>query len=133
MLLLLLASVLRLHICLSRQSAWSRTLYQRSRSPPSCVASTSGQLLCNDLGEFWLLQAVDLFVVLVHLAGPVHAAELWPAHAAEGSFLVIVVGQRFVVHAAGGFGAEREVELRVPVEAVTGVRDRVVTIASAGA
>src|ERR1035437_9174098 len=68
-----------------------------------------------------------------HLGGDVHGTELGPAHGAEMRVFESVLGQGFIVHAAGGFGVERERELFLPVEAVAGAGERVVAIAHAGA
>jgi hypothetical protein len=46
---------------------------------------------------------VEPEVLLHHLSG-IHGAELRSAHRAEGGILVIVIGQGFVVHGAGGLG-----------------------------
>src|ERR1700761_6637912 len=85
--------------------------------------------LQNDqFAQILLFKTVNLLVELVHLARPVHGAELWSAHGAEGGFLVVVIGKRLVVHGAGGFGIEREGELLLPVEGVPGVADGVVAV-----
>src|SRR4029434_33015 len=67
-----------------------------------------------------------------HLGGNVHGAEFRSAHGAEMRVLETFLGEGFVVHAAGGFGVEREGELLLPVEAVAGARKGVVAIADAG-
>ena len=90
-------------------------------------------LFRHQLRQIALFQSVLALVELIHLAGPVHGAELRPAHGAEGRFLVVVVGQRFVVHGARRLRVERQRELFVPVEGVTGVADGVVAVARAGA
>src|SRR5579872_3942877 len=74
-----------------------------------------------------------LLVVLIHFGRIVHRAEFGAAHGAEGGFFVVVVGQSFVVHGAGGFGIERECELFLPIEFVAGIAEGVVTVAGAGA
>src|SRR5882672_9891436 len=79
-----------------------------------------------------LLQAMHLLVVLIHLGGIVQRAELGAAHGAEGRLFVIVVGQGFVVHRAGGLWVERERELFFPIELVAGIAERVVAVAGAG-
>src|SRR5262249_52981352 len=58
--------------------------------------------------------------------------EFRAAHGAKLGFLVVVVGQGFVMHGAGGFGIKREFELFLPIEGVAGVTQSVVAIASAG-
>src|SRR6185369_4056376 len=67
-----------------------------------------------------------------HLGGDVHGTEFRSAHGAEMRVLEAVLGQGLVVHAAGGFGVEREGELFLPVEAIAGARKGVVAIAHAG-
>src|SRR5579859_1780185 len=76
---------------------------------------------------------MHLLVVLIHLGRIVHRAEFGATHGAEGGFFVVVVGQGFVVHGAGGFRIEREGELFFPVELVAGVAEGVVAVAGAGA
>src|SRR5216684_7316980 len=76
---------------------------------------------------------MHLLVVFVHLGGIIHRAEFGAAHGAEGGFFVVVVGEGFVVHGAGGFGVERECELFFPVEFVAGVAEGIVAVAGAGA
>src|SRR5271157_4370526 len=63
------------------------------------------------------------------LADP-HRAELGAAHTTEGRGLEGVLGQRFVVHPAGGLGIEGETELVFPVEAVPRSAEGVVAVAS---
>src|ERR1700733_5773764 len=86
----------------------------------------------DQLAEVLFFEAVNVFVELIHFARPVHGAEFRSAHGAESCFLVVIVGQRLVVHGAGGFRVEREGELLFPVEGVAGVADGVVAIAGAG-
>src|ERR1700753_1861411 len=85
-------------------------------------------LLGNNLREVRLLEAVDLLIKFVDLAGPVHRAELWSAHRTERRLFVVVVRQRLVVHAARGLRVERERELFVPIEGVARMRNRVVAV-----
>src|SRR5579864_5029465 len=87
----------------------------------------------HQLRIIFLLDAVDLLVVFVHFGGIIHRAEFGTAHGAEGSFLVVIVGQRIVVHGEGGFGVERECKLFLPVEFVAGVAECVVAVARSGA
>src|SRR5689334_6654844 len=75
------------------------------------------------LGEF-------LFAFGLVLAGfgfgqlrDVHGAEFRAAHGAELGFFVEVVGKRFVVHGASGFGIERKFKLLVPVEEEAGIAE----------
>src|SRR5579864_9466145 len=80
----------------------------------------------------FLLDAVDLPVVFVHLRGIIHGAEFGAAHGAEGGFLVVIVRQGLIVHGACSFGIERERELLFPVKFVAGVAQSVVAVAGAG-
>src|ERR1700729_2065941 len=77
----------------------------------------------HQLRIIFLLDPMYLLVVLVYLRRVIHRAEFWAAHGAEGCFFVVVVGQSFVVHGAGGFGIEGERELLLPVEFVAGVAE----------
>src|SRR5262249_31190344 len=76
--------------------------------------------------------AVDLLVELVDLLGIVHGAELGTAHGAEFGLFVVVVRQGLVVHGTRGLGIEGEGKLLFPVEGVTSVAERVVTILGSG-
>src|SRR5208283_1807016 len=67
-------------------------------------------------------------VVLVHLGGVVHGAELGAAHGAERRLFVVGIGKRLVVHGAGGLGIERQRKLFVPIEGVARVADGVVAV-----
>ena len=52
---------------------------------------------------------MDLLVIFVDLGRVIHRAEFGAAHGAEGGFFVVVVGEGFVVHKAGGFGVEGDI------------------------
>src|ERR1700733_1100501 len=90
--------------------------------------SPKRHLLGYDLSQVRLGQTMLLRIELVHFARPVHAAELGPAHTAERCFLVVVVRQGFIVHAARRIGIERQSKLLVPIEGVTGVRDCIISV-----
>src|SRR5215207_3851425 len=76
-----------------------------------------------------LRQYLDL---LVDRASVVHRAELRTAHRAELGALEVLGRQRLVVVFASALRIERELELLVPVEAVTGPGERVVAIGGTG-
>ena len=85
-------------------------------------------LLRNDLRQVRLLQPMLLRIELVHLARPVHAAELRPAHGAERRFLVVVVRQRLIMHPPRRIRIERQRKLLVPVKRIPRMRDRIIPI-----
>jgi len=87
----------------------------------------------HQLRIIFLLDAVDFLVVRVHLGRIIHRAEFWATHGAEGCLFVVLVGQGFVVHGAGSFGIEGELELLLPIELIAGVAEGVIAIAGAGA
>src|SRR5580700_9511951 len=72
---------------------------------------------------------MHLLVILVHLAGVVHGAELRSAHGAEGRRLVSLFGQSLVVHRASRLRIKRKFKLFFPIEFIASVAQRVVTVA----
>src|SRR2546425_9564399 len=81
---------------------WS---YKVGRRRPYDASLNRNQLL-HQLRVVLLLQAVNLLVVFIHLAGVIHGAEFRSAHGAESRRLVSLFGQGFVMHGARGFGIE---------------------------
>ena len=59
--------------------------------------------------------------VFADVLGDFHRAEVRAAHGAEVGGFRAVLGERFVVELAGGFGIEAEVELVLPAEPETGL------------
>src|SRR5580698_525776 len=87
----------------------------------------------EQLDEAFLALGLILSGVAFGNLSDIHRTEFRAAHGTELSVLVKIVGQSFVVHAASGFGIERQFKLFVPVEKETRVGKSVVAIASAGA
>src|SRR5208337_2691108 len=77
-----------------------------------------------------LYQGGSCLSMLADVLADPHRAELGAAHATEGRGLEGLLGQRFVVHPAGGLGIEGETELVFPVEAVPRSAEGVVAVAS---
>src|SRR5580698_8123947 len=75
---------------------------------------------------------MHLLVILVHLAGVVHRAELRPAHGAEGCRLVSLFGQSLVMHGARRLRIKRKFKLFFPIELVAGVAQGIVAVARSG-
>src|SRR5215469_11651228 len=73
-----------------------------------------------------LFESVDFPIVFVYLARIIHGAELGTAHGAEGGFLIVVVGQGFIVHGARRIRVERKRELFFPIKLVARVAESVI-------
>src|SRR5260370_16061953 len=107
------------NITTTKCSTWNTSPFCKTGwRPPNLL--NRNQLL-HQLRVVFLLQPMNLLVVLVHFAGVVHRAELRAAHGAEGCRLVALFGQSLVVHGAGGLGIEGEFELFLPIEFVAGI------------
>ncbi len=76
-------------------------------------------LLRNNLRQIRLHQPMLPRVELIHLARPVHAAELRPAHAAERRFLVVIIRQRLIVHPPSRIRIERQAQTAYPSQTCT--------------
>src|SRR6516164_11664422 len=92
----------------------------------------SGLHLFQQLGKLLLPFLLVKAQVFLHRLRGIHGAESWRAHGAERRVLVVVVGQRLVVHGARRLGVEGKLELLVPVEEEARIGDGVVTVAGAG-
>src|SRR5713226_2633608 len=90
------------NITTTKCSTWNISPFLQNRMAATHLLERN-QLL-HQLRVVLLLQPMHLLVVLVHLAGVVHGAELRAAHGAEGCGLVSLFGEGLVVHGAGGLG-----------------------------